>query len=233
MKTRALVYLLACLCAAAPARAQTRDFVTGQIATEPIVKGAPYSGEGIVTVKATLVDGTRLDRSVTARIYRDSAGRVRHEQTVMGLEMLDPFSDFRAVVTIIDPVADVLYQLNPATRTAFRLPLKNVRGIPVPPMGPQSKQEPLGTRDIDGITAVGSRIVTTIPTGQIGNDRPIQISDERWESPELKVLLHSLHQNPRGGDVEYRLTKLSRAEPPRELFTVPPGYTFTDTPLPK
>src|SRR5688572_31657366 len=79
---------------------------------EPVVKGLPYSGEGITTVKLTMFDGTKMERTVTAKLYRDSAGRLRREQTVIGLEALDPNSAF-AVVHIVDPVADVFYTLNP------------------------------------------------------------------------------------------------------------------------
>ena len=42
---------------------------------EPIVKGAPYSGEGITTVKLTMYDGTKIERTVTAKFFRDSQGR--------------------------------------------------------------------------------------------------------------------------------------------------------------
>ena len=65
----------------------------------------------------------------------------------------------------------------------------------------------------------------TIPIGQIGNDRPIEITDERWESPDLKVLVLSRHHDPQTGDVEYRLTNISRGEPPPDLFMVPADYT--------
>lgn len=195
---------------------------------EPIVKGAPYSGEGITTVKLTMYDGTKLERTVTARFYRDSQGRVRREQTVMGLEALDPSKDVRAVVTILDPIADAIYTLIPGSKTAMRVSMSTIRNAPAPPPSPTSqiRREDIGSRDIDGIAAVGQRMITTIPGGQVGNDRPIEIIDERWESPALKVLLRSLHRDPRTGDVEYVLTKISRAEPAASLFTVPAGYSI-------
>jgi hypothetical protein len=194
---------------------------------EPIVKGAPYSGEGITTVKLTLYDGTKIERTVTAKFYRDSQGRVRREQSVLGLEALDPEKDVRAIVTIIDPVADAVYTVIPGANKAMRAPMSIMRDAPKPPPSPTAKilRENLGSKDIDGIAAVGQRMTTTIPAGQVGNDRPIEIIDERWESPALKVLLRSLHRDPRTGDVEYVLTKISRAEPPASLFTVP-GYTI-------
>jgi hypothetical protein len=199
---------------------------------EPVVKGLPYSGEGITTVKLTMFDGTKMERTVTARISRDSAGRIRREQTVVGLEALDPKNDFRAVVTIVDPVAGVLYSLNPGARTAERLPLSLLRNDAKPAVVraeyPQ-KEVALGVKDIDGLRAEGHRTITTIPVGQLGNDRPIEIIDERWESTELKVLVRSLHRDPRSGDIEYVLTKISREEPPASQFVVPAGYTIRES----
>jgi hypothetical protein len=215
--------------ASAQGRAPVQDPVLQQVQQqEPIVKGAPYSGEGITTVKLTLYDGTKMERTVTAKFYRDSEGRVRREQTVLGLEALDPNKDVRAMVTIIDPGADAIYTLIPGSKTAMRVSMSTIRNTPAPPppMTQLTREEGLGTKDIDGITAVGRRTITTIPAGQVGNDRPIEIIDERWDSPALKVLMRSLHHDPRTGDVEYVLTKISRAEPAASLFTVPAGYTI-------
>jgi hypothetical protein len=216
---------------AAGARAQNAgspSFLGGQTAGAPAVTGAPYSGDGTTTVKAILYDGTRIERHVTARFYRDSAGRIRREQTLLGLEELNPASDSEKVVMIVDPVAGVFYALNPGSHQAQRMPTSAPALAGQPPASP--KEESLGTRQIEGITAIGHKTVTTIPAGQVGNDRPIEISDERWESPDLKVVLFSRHHDPRTGDIEYRLTNINRAEPPRELFTVPPTYTIVDVP---
>ena len=208
--------------------AQDRPQIFPKQELEPIIRGAPYSGEGTTIVKLTMFDGNKIERTVTAKFYRDSQGRVRREQTVLGLAVLDPKTDVRAIVTIIDPVADAIYTLIPGSKTAMRVPMSIVRNAPVPPpsLTSQVLRENLGSKDIDGITAVGQRMTTTIPAGQVGNDRPIEIIDERWESPALKVLLRSVHRDPRTGEVEYVLTKISRAEPPASLFTVPAGYTI-------
>src|SRR5687767_7173713 len=221
------VFCGAFFAASAELRAQMKEG-TFTLEAEPVVKGLPYSGEGITTVKITLFDGTKMERTVTAKLYRDSAGRVRREQAVVGLEALDPNNDFRAIVHIVDPAAGVFYTLNPATRTADRLPLSLLQGGTRPLSVPlvSKKDVDLGVKDIDGVSAQGRRTVTAIPAGQVGNDRPIEIIDERWESVELKVLLRSLHRDPRTGDIEYALTKISRAEPPASMFTVPSGYTI-------
>jgi hypothetical protein len=40
--------------------------------------------------------------------------------------------------------------------------------------------ESLGTRQIEGISAEGTRVTSTIPAGQIGNLNPIQLVTEQW-----------------------------------------------------
>jgi hypothetical protein len=92
-------------------------------------------------------------------------------------------------------------------------------------------EELLGTRQFEGVRALG-RKTTTIPTGRIGNDRPIEITDERWESPDLRMLVYLRNSDPRTGVVEYRLTNINRADPPANLFTIPADYTVNQPPLP-
>jgi len=100
------------------------------------------------------------------------------------------------------------------------------------PAGLPNAPEPLGTKQIEGVNAVGTRRTETIPTGTIGNDRPITITDERWESTDLKVLVSSDHHDPRTGDVKYRLTNINRSEPDGLLFAVPSDYTVREMPPP-
>jgi hypothetical protein len=86
------------------------------------------------------------------------------------------------------------------------------------------KTESLGTRDIEGVTAEGTRSITTIPAGAIGNERPIEIVYERWYSKELQLIVLSKHTDPRFGEQTYRLTNINRSEPDRALFTPPADY---------
>src|SRR5690606_18189848 len=74
----------------------------------------------------------------------------------------------------------------------------------------------LPPRDIDGLAATGRRSTSTIPVNLIGNDRPIEITREFWESEELGVLLMSRDHDPLTGTVEFRLTNIQRTEPPRD-----------------
>ncbi len=81
---------------------------------------------------------------------------------------------------------------------------------------------------VEGVEAEGTRTVITIPAGQIGNERAIEIISERWYSDELAAVIMSRELDPRSGETRYRLTNLSRAEPPRALFEVPSDYTIED-----
>jgi hypothetical protein len=90
------------------------------------------------------------------------------------------------------------------------------------------KVEQLGTQTIEGVAADGTRTTTTIPAGQIGNERDIHIVSERWVSKELGVLVMSRRSDPRMGETVYRLTNVSRSEPAHSLFEVPADYTVTD-----
>ena len=80
--------------------------------------------------------------------------------------------------------------------------------------------------------AEGTRTTTTIPAGAFGNVRPIEVVNERWYSPELRLVLESRRTDPRSGTVEYQVTTLVRGEPPVELFQVPTDYSVTERQLP-
>ena len=88
--------------------------------------------------------------------------------------------------------------------------------------------EPLGTRQIEGVSAEGTRMTTTIPAGQIGNLNPINVVSERWFSKELQMAVLITRRDPRSGDTVYRLTNIVRTEPPPDLFTVPSDYRIVD-----
>ena len=88
--------------------------------------------------------------------------------------------------------------------------------------------EPLGTQTVEGVSAVGTRTVITLPAGQIGNERPIEIIEERWFSSELQTVIMTRHSDPRSGETIYRLTNINRAEPDHSLFEIPGDYTIRD-----
>jgi hypothetical protein len=194
-----------------------------------LVKGAPYSATAVTETVQALADGTRIMNQTTATIARDGEGRTRREQT---LKIAGPFvinGDSPRLVFIHDAVAGVQYVLDPRNHTARKQFSPNRRPPGQPPFRPTpGKTEALGKQTIEGVEAEGVRSTVTIPTGQIGNDRPIEIVSERWESPELQVVILSKHKDPRLGETMYRLTGINRGEPAKSLFEVPANYTVIE-----
>lgn len=103
------------------------------------------------------------------------------------------------------------------------------RSSAVAPNPPEVQQ--LGAKVVEGVQAYGTRSTLTIPAGQIGNDNPIQIVDEVWRSPDLHVIVHSEHNDPRMGTTVYSLQNISRNDPSPALFQIPADYTVTDSPV--
>jgi hypothetical protein len=89
------------------------------------------------------------------------------------------------------------------------------------------RTESLGTREIEGLSAEGSRTVTTLPAGAVGNERPIEIVYERWYSKDLRLIVQSRRIDPRYGEQTYRLTNINRSEPDRSLFVPPADYKLS------
>jgi hypothetical protein len=199
-----------------------------------VVRGAPYSATVITETVQTLSDGTKITHKRTETIYRDGEGRTRRE---FNFDRVGPFSvvgEPSQMVFIDDVTGGVRVALDVNRRTARKLsrfdgPPPRFRS-PSPPPAAEARTESLGKQMIEGIEAEGTRITVTIPAGKIGNDRPIDIISERWDSPELQAVVLSKHRDPRAGETTYRLTNINRSEPPRSLFEIPPDYTAEEGP---
>ena len=182
------------------------------------VKGAPMSGDLVVTRDTTLANGTHIHTVSQTKIYRDSEGRVRRE---IGMELNTPTTGSvkHTMIVITDPVAGYRYLLNPDNKTARQMAMHGPKGggdaHPPRPFAANArdasdlKTEPLGTKTIDGLQAEGSRVTHTIPAGAIGNDKPIEVVTERWTSTELQVPLLVTHSDPMMGAVTTTLTNIS------------------------
>jgi hypothetical protein len=97
---------------------------------------------------------------------------------------------------------------------------------------PDESSESLGEETVAGVSAEGVRLRTTIPAEAMGNERPIEITRERWFSQELQIVLKSKQSDPRFGITTYQVTKLDRANPPHSLFEVPRDYHIRKAPEP-
>jgi hypothetical protein len=197
-----------------------------------IVQGAPFSAVAIKETTQILSDGRRSVRRMSASIYRDSEGRTRHE---WGNETKSNWAG--PAPMIYDAVTGGIYFLNPGKRVAAQLaPPTNYAGprqakIITPQSPPENLTkvlgetvEPLGTKMIEGVLAEGVRVTTTIRGTEASGQPPAKVIYEHWYSQELRRSILIQVTDPRFGEASYRLTKIERAEPPRELFIIPADY---------
>jgi len=214
-----------------------------------VVKNAPYSADVVTESTQTLADGSHIRQSSTVKVYRDSDGRTRREQTAnLGGLSTSASSSATPLVIIHDPVAGVSMALNANQKTGSRSRFMGGRGPgggPPPavqsgqaaarphrqaPNNPNLKTESLGTRSFDGVLAEGRRTTLTIPAGQIGNEQPLQVVTETWYSSDLQTILYQKRSDPRNGETITHVSNVSRAEPARTLFEAPADYKITDAP---
>lgn len=232
------------------------SFLASEMSFAPrkVVKGAPFSAEAVTETTRTLSDGNRIVRSTTKKIYRDSEGRTRREESAGSFGPWMIADEQRQRIFINDPVAGTHFVLDPKNRTAgnawIGMPSEGAEGNrhivrinrseqgmktevidlnkKKESNGMDERTESLGKQNVEGVEAEGTRTVNTIPAGAIGNERPIEIVSEQWYSPELQVVVKHRHFDPRMGESLYRLTNINRADQPAHLFQVPSDYTIKD-----
>ncbi|HUO33771.1 MAG TPA: hypothetical protein VMU43_02155 [Candidatus Acidoferrum sp.] len=207
---------------------------------EKVVTGEPFTATITQQSSQTLSDGNRIVRKATGTFARDGQGRTRRD---LSLPAIGPWSasgeNTPHAIFINDPVAGTRYILDPNRKIAHEVPshpLPDVREKRKLDPGPSAQVEQqsttvsLGTQTINGVTAQGTRTVRTIPAGEIGNEKPITITVEKWYSPELQAVVLLKHSDPMMGDSVYQLTDIQRTEPDASLFQVPAGYTIRQRP---
>src|SRR5215472_5528821 len=207
-----------------------------------IVTGAPFSAVAVSETTQTLADGNHISRKTQSNLYRDSQGRVRREITLVGFGPLAASGKPKSFVVINDPVGGVTYFLHPDEKTAEKMtkPFANMGGAAREAMRNKRSareqqeiangtlhQEDLGTQTIAGVTAQGTRITRTIPAGQMGNEKPITIVNERWYSNDLQMVVMSKRSDPWSGETTFTFTNINRTEPDASYFTVPSDYSVT------
>lgn len=208
-----------------------------------VVKGAPFSATATSETTSTLQDGSVLHRTSQVSVYRDSQGRSRHEATFTGFGPLTASGAAKTMVSISDPVAGVHIMLDNENKVARTSAFHthggtgaNAQSAPAFEGKMQErlqqdeaagllKKESLGTQTINGLVAEGTRTTHTIPAGQIGNEKALQVVSERWYSADLQIVLKSTRTDPRFGTTTYTVTNIQRTEPAASLFTVPANFT--------
>ncbi len=213
-----------------------RAFFHEEIGDGPkVVTGAPMTAVIQTTHDTTLADGNTIHRDHQSTVYRDSQGRVRRE---VSFEFMTPTTGSTKgnMIIIMDPVAGYRYILNPRNKTAHQMPLRPPKPPAGAPAGPPDSEvftksddanvstTDLGTRSILGVNTTGTRVTRTIPAGEIGNAKPIEVVTERWMSTDLQIPMSMTHTDPMMGTMSSQVTSITRGEPAATLFQIPSDY---------
>jgi hypothetical protein len=85
-----------------------------------VVKGAPYSATATTETLQTLSDGNQIIRKNESKLYRDSEGRTRTEQSLKTIGKWTAEGDGGSLIFINDPPAGVGYSLNTKDKIAHK-----------------------------------------------------------------------------------------------------------------
>jgi len=219
-----------------------------------VVTGAPYCAQITSEFTQTLSDGNKVDRKNVTNVCRDGQGRTWNQQNLPAIGQYSAPNGAPQVIFINDPVAGVNYVLDPVKKIARKTVRRNFQGPgrgpgrgPGGPSGPggnppQNNAGPngpqrggndvstqsLGQQNIEGILVNGTLVTRTIPAGRVGNQGPIQVTSERWNSPDLKLNLLVKNNDPMRGQNTTTVSNINRNEPDPSLFQVPSDYTVQD-----
>jgi len=216
----------------------------------------PYTG----TVKTTFVQKLPDDNSIRGVLIsyeaRDSAGRTI-SQTVQGCSFgVDGQRHERLMTTVNDPIAKTRANWKLGNAGEPKLAWVNHLDVRQPTVEytedelamladrrrafeagmsyfqSEYKWEDLGTKQINGITAKGSRVTRTIPAGEEGNDKPTTVVTETWRSTDFAMTLYAVQDDPRRGRITMEFQDLKMGEPDPALFVPPSGYKISENPAP-
>jgi hypothetical protein len=207
---------------------------------------APYSAMVKTTHEQKLPDGKTVTQLATTHQARDSAGKTMSEAPSSCMTGSNGQSKPVVRVTIYDPAArtTLLWPVSGQAEKVVRLihwpepdpatpSSGTVQRQPTAQMRPRRQRpgvrvEELGSRNIAGVMAEGSRTVQTIPAGAQGNDQPIEKVDEVWVAKDLGLAMLRVSDDPRYGRMTTEVVELNQTEPDAGLFVAPASYKLEE-----
>lgn len=206
------------------------------------ISGAPFSADVIQESTQLQPDGSRIAIETHGRMLRDSAGRIRSESEIAGVAT---GAATRRYVTIFDPVAQLNVRLDPQAKTATLFsfpaapaPISHEVALKLAKASTQinstkhdlAVSQDLGPATMQGFAVTGTR--RPLPA-KAGVERARIVTVESWFSPELKIELQSVTDDPMLGVRTTKLMNIISTEPDPAMFQVPAGYTIKDNSLRK
>jgi hypothetical protein len=196
----------------------------------PPSTNAPFSA--VVTTEWTKImpDGSTGTMKNHRTVARDSLGRVFQERRYFspdGDKQVTRISE----LDFLDPGRHEMSVCRPDTRVCSVYKYDAPTTASVPKAGALANGagaatlEDLGRKTIENVEVVGSREVTTLGVGAIGNEKPQPIVKEFWYSPQLQINVITKRFDPRASAVQnFVVGNISLAEPDARMFEPPVGY---------
>jgi hypothetical protein len=202
------------------------------------LKGAPFTATVTTEWTRILADGTAATIKNHRTVARDSTGRVFQER-----RNFSPTGDVQptaiSALEYFDPPRQEFLSCIPRQKTCYmsqyqraamdKMPV-GTGGLQVcecasaPGRGVTITHEALGQQTIEDLDAIGSREITTLPAGAIGNTAPQPIVKEFWYSSRLGINLVTKRFEPQAGSENFVMSSISLDEPDPRLFEPPTDY---------
>jgi hypothetical protein len=199
------------------------------------IPNAPFTG--VINVQRSVVhgDGSVQDFRTVREIGRDSRGRIFNQYRTM-LPASDTSTPQVIQVLLYDPQTRTSTTLF-TQRRVFRSGTVNRPPETQPPAlldasttgnsiprNEFTKEEDLGTRQMEGVPVHGVRETQTIPAEKSNTGKEIVTIDEYWYSADLRINMLVKHSDPRTGAITMTVIQVKRSEPDPALLEIPEGY---------
>ena len=188
----------------------------------PPLANAPFTAKVLVTWEEPLVGGGTAARKYYTLVARDSEGRVRRETREFVPANSNAEPPLRTF-TVFDPVSSTRTTCAKTSMTCATsayhpraLLSDNVAA------GANGNQQSLGQKTMEGLTVTGTRLTESSVSG--ANTRLAVSYTDSWYSPDLRMDLLVVRNNPQSGQVTLAVTSLVRGEPDSSWFKIPSGY---------
>ena len=154
-----------------------------KIAFGKVVTGAPYSATATTETIQTLSDGNQIIHKNESKLYRDSEGRTRTEQTLETIGKWTAGGEAPLHIFINDPVAGVSYNLDPRTRTAN----KNLIPQKKAPTGAQAETLMINGQKVTTYTINGKTVTQAEFEAFAADKKKREAQKEAQNDPEFKL----------------------------------------------
>ena len=101
-----------------------KEVINDARSSQKTITGAPFSADAVTESVQILSDGTRITRRSKSRIYRDSEGRYRRDESRKNIGVPGGDVEIAESIVIIDPVSGSKYELDVEDRTYKRSSFK-------------------------------------------------------------------------------------------------------------